>query len=85
MSSEEIRKLMRNQPFKPFIVCLPSGREVPVIHHDFAFLSPDGRTLFTYQKDNSFDMIDVISIENFKFGPPPEMPSPQVTNGPTNS
>ena len=76
---------MRNQPFKPFVVCLPSGKEVPVIHHDFAFLSPDGRTLFAYQKDNSFDMMDVFSIENVKFGLPPEAAGPQVSNGPMNS
>jgi hypothetical protein len=85
MSTEELRVLMRSQPFKPFVVCLPSGKEVPIIHHDFAFLSPDGRTLFAYQRDMSFDMMDVISIENVKLAPPAETSAPHVSNGPTSN
>ena len=41
MRHEQIRQLLRAQPFQPFTIHLPEGRAVPVIHHDFALVSPD--------------------------------------------
>jgi hypothetical protein len=77
---EEMRNLLRAQPFRPFTIHLPEGRTVRVAHHDFALLSPDGRTLLAYEPDNSFNMIDVMLIASVEVGPPPPAPAP--TNGP---
>jgi hypothetical protein len=85
MKAEELRILLRAQPFKPFVVHLPSGREVPIFHHDFAYLSPDGRTLWAYQKDYSLDMIDVMLIQNTSLGPPVENAPATGSNGAPNS
>ena len=84
MKADELRKLLRARPFRPFVVHLPSGDSVSVFHHDFAYLSPDGRTLFTYQKDYSFDMIDVMLIQSVSMAPEEPPPPPPNANGPTN-
>ena len=62
MRTEQLRDLLRAQPFRPFTIHLPEGRAVQVVHHDFALLSPDGRTLVAYGPDSSFDVIDVMLI-----------------------
>ncbi len=86
MRLEQLRGLLTAQPFRPFTIHLAEGRSVPVVHHDFALLAPDGRTLFAYGADHSFDMIDVMLITSIHLGPPPNSPSSTdttipVTNG----
>jgi hypothetical protein len=85
MRHEELRKLLRAQPYRPFTIHLPDGSQVPVVHHDFAVLSPDGRTLLAYGPDSSFNMIDVMLIGSIDVGPPPPSPPPKPTdvNGPS--
>jgi hypothetical protein len=75
MKRHELRDLLRAQPFRPFTIHLPEGRSVNVVHHDFALLSPDGRTLLAYGADNSFNMIDVVLIASVEVGPPPPQSS----------
>ncbi len=89
MRIEQLKNMLRAQPFRPFTIHLPEGRSVPVVHHDFALLSPDGRTLFAYGPDSSFNMIDVMLIASIEFGPPPPGPERSdpipTTNGPQPS
>jgi len=66
MKHEKIRELIRNQPFKPFSVYLPEGREVRIWHHDFARLSPEGRTLVVFDKNGGMDLIDVMLISSIR-------------------
>ena len=73
--------VIRAQPFQAFTIHLPEGRNVRVAHHDFAFLSPDGRTLCSFQPDRSCDMIDVMLISSIHLDPKPEPPSSAVPNG----
>jgi hypothetical protein len=81
MHREQIRELLRAQPFRSFTIHLPEGRQVKVVQHDFALLSPDGRTLLAYGPDNSFNMIDVMLIASIEVGPLPPSPSPPQVNG----
>jgi hypothetical protein len=81
MHREQIRELLRDQPFRSFTIHLPEGRQVNVVHHDFALLSPDGRTLLAYGPDSSFNMIDVMLIASIEVGPLPSSPSPPQVNG----
>jgi hypothetical protein len=88
MRHEQIRTLLRDQPFRPFTIHLPEGRAVPVAHHDFALLSPDGRTLVAYDPHGSMNVIDVMLIASIHVGPPaapPVAPSDSIptTNGPS--
>jgi hypothetical protein len=87
MRLDQLRGLLQARPFRPFTVHLPEGRTVDVVHHDFALLSPDGRTLLAYGPDSSLDIIDLMLITSIRLGPPPEGPnlpvSPiPVSNGP---
>jgi hypothetical protein len=85
MRQEQLRELLRAQPFRPFTIHLPEGRTVQVVHHDFALLSPDGRTLFAYGPDSSFNLIDVMLIASIQIVPPPEGPTPPATPTPTTN
>jgi hypothetical protein len=75
MRTEQLRDMLRAQPFRPFTIYLPEGRAVQVVHHDFALLSPDGRTLVAYGPDSSFDVIDVMLIASIQVGPLPPGPA----------
>ena len=84
MQKKEIRDLLRAQPFRPFKVHLPEGRQVEIFHHDFALLSQDGRTLVAYGPDRSLNIIDVMLISSCELGPQPdstEPPKPASSNG----
>jgi hypothetical protein len=85
MRQEQVRELLRAQPFRPFTIHLPEGRTVQVVHHDFALLSPDGRTLLAYGPDSSFNMIDVMLIASIHVGGPPEGPTPPAAPTPTTN
>jgi hypothetical protein len=69
MKVSGVQESLRERPFRPFDINLPEGRTVHVFHPDFALLSPDGRTLLAYERDNSFHMIDVALITNIRVGP----------------
>jgi hypothetical protein len=88
MRHEQIRQLLTAQPFRPFTIHLPEGRAVPVNHHDFALVSPDGRTLVVYDRDSVADIIDVMLIASIHLDPPPAPPAAAsntipTTNGPS--
>jgi hypothetical protein len=86
MHREQLRELMRGRPFRPFTIHLPERRLVEVVQHDFALLSPDGRTLVAYGPDQSFNIIDVMLIASIEVGPPPAPPPPPKptdVNGPS--
>lgn len=72
MHREELRKLLRARPFKPFRVYTTDGTPILVWHPDYALLSPDGRTLHVYQRDNTSDMLDVGLIPRFALDAPDE-------------
>ncbi len=60
MSADELRRLLRAVPFRPFTVHLPSDRAFPVPHSEFAVLTPPGRILIVlHAEDNAFDILDV--------------------------
>lgn len=59
MTIDQVRNLYRAVPFRPFVMHLADGREIPVVHHDFIIASPNGREAIVYQPDNSFNIIDL--------------------------
>lgn len=71
MRHEQIRQLLRAQPFRPFTIHLPEGRTVEVFHYDFALLSPDGRTLVVSDREGVMNIIDVMLIASIYLGAPP--------------
>ena len=70
MTIEQIRKVYEAQPFRPFVLHLADGRNVPVGHREFLALSPSGRTAIVYQPDESFNVVDLLLVTDLEFGPP---------------
>jgi hypothetical protein len=70
MTAQAIRELLVQRPFQPFNVRLADGWYVRVDHHDWAIISPPGRTMVVYQKDGSFNIIDIMLVTDLELGPP---------------
>ncbi len=79
MRVEELRTLLKARPFRPFTVYATDGTAIPVWHPDFALLSPDGRTLWVYQRDYSCDLLDVMLIPRFSLAAPDSAPPAEGT------
>jgi hypothetical protein len=62
MTIEQIKKLYDAQPFRPFVIHLADGREVPVAHRDFIATVPSGRILAVSVDDDAFDLIDLLLV-----------------------
>lgn len=62
MRIEEIRKVQRAQPFRPFILHLADGRTFEVKHPEFLFLGHSERTAIVDDVDGSFEIIDPLLV-----------------------
>jgi hypothetical protein len=70
MLIEEIRALLRTQPFHPFYVHLSDGTAVHIHHHDYAWLMPSGAMLFAQEPSGKFHFIQTAQITKFTFDAP---------------
>jgi hypothetical protein len=62
MRIEEIRKVQRAQPFRPFVLHLADGREFQINHPEFLFLGHSERTAIVDDVDGSFEVIDPLLV-----------------------
>lgn len=59
MTTDELRQLLRGAAFRPFTV-YTDGKAFVIPHPEFAALTPPGKTLIVFHKDdNAFDLLDV--------------------------
>ena len=66
MTIEQVKRLYEATPFKPFMMHLADGREIPVRHREFMAFSPSGRTVVVYQPDDSCDVIDLLLVTSLE-------------------
>jgi len=66
MTTDQLRNVWKAQPFKPFVIHLADGREIPVRHPDFLTRSPSGRSIIVYQPDESFNVIDLLLVTDLE-------------------
>jgi hypothetical protein len=66
MTIEKLREFYNAQPFKPFVIHLADGRELPVHHRDFIAAAPSGRTITLYQPDDSLNVIDLLLVTDLE-------------------
>jgi hypothetical protein len=66
MTIDPVRNLYEAVPFRPFVMHLADGREIPVVHHDFIIASPSGRTVIVYQPDESFNVVDLLLVTDLE-------------------
>lgn len=79
--AEELRTRLRHRPFEQFSVVTADGADIPIWNPEFAFLSPDGRQLHAYQKNNAYNLIFVNSITRIQSDPnfdPGDEPRPSA-------
>lgn len=70
MTIERIRELYHAQPFRPFILHLADGREIPVHHQEFMLARPSGRTIVVCQPDDSMNIIDLLLVTDLELRAP---------------
>jgi hypothetical protein len=61
---EKIRELCHAEPFRPFKLHFPDGRNIGVQHPDFIALSPTGRMVSVYQPNGSESIIDLMLVSD---------------------
>ncbi|MEM1211646.1 MAG: hypothetical protein AAGI68_05040 [Planctomycetota bacterium] len=78
MNPTEMKDALAAEPFKPFIISYPSGRQIGVSSADQAILSGDKRTLVIAKPSDQggIDLLDVVMIESIEFQP--EQPKPRM-------
>ena len=69
MTIEKLREFYLAEPFRPFVLHLADGRNVPVAHREFIAAAPSGRTLAIYQPDDTFNLIDLLLVTDFEVKP----------------
>lgn len=84
MNPGEFKKLVQDEPFRPFRMHYPSGRTFEIESADQALLSNDLRSVVIPDpSDGTFDILDVVMIERIETLP--QEPKPRAwwtsTNG----
>jgi hypothetical protein len=66
MTIERMRELYDAEPFRPFVIHLADGREIPVVHREFIMTTPGGRTIIVAQPDDSLNIIDLLLVTDLE-------------------
>ena len=67
MTTEQLRKLHRSQPFKPFLMHLADGRAIRVAHPEFLMIGPSGRTaVIASVEDDAFEIVDLLLVTSLE-------------------
>ena len=62
MTIDRIKDLYAAEPFRPFVLHLADGRQVPVHHREFLLAVPSGRTVVVCQPDDTLNIIDLLLV-----------------------
>ncbi|MBI4663248.1 MAG: hypothetical protein HY735_30975 [Verrucomicrobia bacterium] len=62
MKADEIRKLLHERPFRPFVVHVADGGRLVVKHEDYVALAPSGREMIVYRHDrpDDYQVVDIM-------------------------
>jgi hypothetical protein len=69
MTIEQLRSAYKAQPFRPFVIQLADGREIPVNSPEFVLTVPSGRTVVVAQPDDTVNIIDLLLVTDLEFKP----------------
>lgn len=67
MTIEQLRATYEATPFRPFVLHLADGREVPVHSREFISPAPSGRTIVIWQPNDSMNIIDLLLVTDLEF------------------
>ena len=66
MTAEQIKRAKENAPFHPFTIFLSDQRQFQVIHPDYLWLIPGGRTIAVAHDDGSAEIIVLVHVTSIK-------------------
>ncbi len=69
MTIEQLKAAYDSQPFRPFVMHLADGREIPVLHREFMLTVPNGRTIVVVQPDSTMNILDLLLVTDLEFKP----------------
>jgi hypothetical protein len=69
MTLEQLRAAQQARPFRPFVMQLAGGRELPVQSPEFLWSTPSGRTIVVAQPDETFNIVDLLLVTDLEFKP----------------
>jgi len=69
MTIEQLRNVYESRPFRPFVLHLADGREIPVLSREFILTVPSGRTVVICQPDDTLNLIDLLLVTDLEFQP----------------
>ena len=69
MTLDRLRDAYNAQPFRPFVMHLADGRQVPVVHREFIMPVPSGRTVIVVQPDDTVNIIDLLLVTDLELKP----------------
>jgi hypothetical protein len=69
MTIEQLRAAYTAKPFRPFVIHLADGREIPVQHPEFILTVPSGRTIVVCQPDDTLNIIDLLLVTDLEIQP----------------
>jgi hypothetical protein len=65
MNIQELRTMLRAQPFRPFDIHLADGRSIPVNHPEFVGETPSGRIIGVGTVDG-IEVVDLLLVTSLK-------------------
>jgi len=69
MTIDQLRAAYGAEPFRPFVMHLADGREIPVKHREFMMTVPSGRTVVIAQPDDTVNIIDLLLVTDLEIKP----------------
>lgn len=69
MTVEQLRGLLKAQPFQAFTIHLADGRHISVLHPEYTVLAPSGRTAIVYQPNDEFNIVDLLLVTDLEVKP----------------
>jgi hypothetical protein len=66
MTIAELRNLCAAQPFRPFVIHLADGRQVPVQHPEVVSATAGGQSITVHQPDDTMDIVDLITVTDLE-------------------
>ena len=68
MTGEELRKVLRNQPFQTLTIYLADGRKLRIDHPELLLYAPGARTFVVGYKDGTYEHFDLLLVTSVKVG-----------------
>ena len=77
MIADEIKELLRAEPFKPIRLVLGDRQSFTVAHTDYLMVSPDRQTVVLYDEQGRFK---IINTQQIKLVEPVDHSRPETTS-----